>query len=111
MTRKHLIILLLSLVGCAAALPIITEEESHHAQSRWPAVSVRSLNKGRELYIDHCSGCHSLHLPHEYTESEWKKSIDEMGIKAKLVDSEKLLVYQYLLATRKTKQILPSPHP
>jgi hypothetical protein len=94
------------LIGCAVTLPYIIEDDAQQASRRWPDATVQSLNEGRSLYIDHCSGCHSLHPPNEYTESEWKKSLDEMALKAKLLDTEKQLVYQYLITAGRKK--LPS---
>ena len=54
------------------------------------------LTAGRKLYVDHCSGCHNLHFPEEYTPDQWKEQLDEMQVKAKISDGEKELIYQYL---------------
>ena len=56
------------------------------------------LIKGRTLYVDHCSSCHNLHLPNEYSAQEWKKKLDEMQAKAKITDPEKQLIFQYLVS-------------
>ena len=54
------------------------------------------LLQGRKLYVNHCSGCHNLHIPKEYNAEQWKKNIDEMQVKAKITDPEKQLILQYL---------------
>ncbi|MBK9985124.1 MAG: hypothetical protein IPP15_22665 [Saprospiraceae bacterium] len=56
------------------------------------------LLAGRKLYVDHCSGCHNLHFPKEYTEDQWKSNLDEMQVKAKITDDQKQLILDYLTA-------------
>jgi nitrate/TMAO reductase-like tetraheme cytochrome c subunit len=59
-------------------------------------VKQKELLRGRELYVNHCSGCHNLHLPKEYNADQWKKNIDEMQEKAKISDEDKQLILHYL---------------
>jgi len=54
------------------------------------------LLEGRKLYVSHCSSCHNLHLPDEYTAITWSHNLDEMQSKAKINDKEKLLIFNYL---------------
>ena len=60
----------------------------------------QQLLAGRKLYVDHCSSCHNLHLPHEYDSAGWIKRLDEMQEKAKITDEEKQLIFEYLTAER-----------
>ena len=54
------------------------------------------LIAGRKLYVDHCSGCHNLHFPEEFTSDQWEMQLDEMQVKAKITDEDKKLIFQYL---------------
>jgi mono/diheme cytochrome c family protein len=56
----------------------------------------KRLLTGRQLYVDHCSSCHNLHLPREYGDEGWKKQLDEMQVKAKITNEEKNLIFNYL---------------
>ncbi len=60
------------------------------------ATKQQQLLSGRKLYVDHCSGCHNLHLPKEYDAVGWKKELNEMQPKAKITDEEKQLIFEYL---------------
>jgi hypothetical protein len=60
--------------------------------------SFEKLQQGRQLYIDHCGSCHPLHLPNEFSEKVWRSKIDTMKIKAKITDSEKQEILDYLLS-------------
>jgi hypothetical protein len=55
------------------------------------------LMEGRTLYVKHCNGCHNLYLPNHFTESMWKKNLEEMQPKAKITDEEKKLILNFLL--------------
>ena len=59
-------------------------------------VKQKQLNTGRTIYVDHCSSCHNLHLPKEFNAEGWKKHLDTMQVKAKISDSEKQLILEYL---------------
>jgi mono/diheme cytochrome c family protein len=65
-----------------------------------PAVSdvaiQEKLMAGRKLYVGHCSGCHNLHFPQEYTAAQWDLQLDEMQVKAKITDQERELIQLYL---------------
>ena len=69
-------------------------------------VSLEHLNEGRALYVNKCSGCHSLKSPLKYSEKDWTKNLDEMQIKAKISDAQKELIYQYLInAPKEVKKV------
>ena len=60
------------------------------------ATKQQALLAGRKLYVSHCSGCHNLHFPKEFTADRWGKELDEMAVKAKINDEDKALIFQYL---------------
>jgi cbb3-type cytochrome oxidase cytochrome c subunit len=98
--NRLLFLLVFILAGCVAALPVITEKQYDKISNRWPGTTLPAVNKGRQLYIDKCAGCHSLHSPYKLTDDEWKKAINEMGLKANLTDAEKELILKYLLTAK-----------
>jgi cbb3-type cytochrome oxidase cytochrome c subunit len=99
MSRLHLLILLV-LVGCVTAIPVITEKQYKIISNRWPGTTLQELHSGRQLYIDKCAGCHSLYKPGALTDEEWRKAMDKMHLKANLTIAEKELVLKYLLSTK-----------
>ena len=88
------------LFGCSAALPVLTDEHVRRVQTRWPTASLHTLETGRQKYIDRCGGCHSLHLPSEFTEEQWRKALDEMHSRARTSVEEQELILRYIVAVR-----------
>ncbi len=84
------------LAGCASMLPEVTPDDARRAEERWPGTTQASLEQGRQKYIDRCGGCHSLHLPAEFTDAEWKRAVNEMQGRAKVGPEEKELILKYL---------------
>lgn len=58
--------------------------------------SYNQIMKGRQLYVNSCGSCHSLYLPHQYTESLWVTNLDEMQERSKINDEEKALILEFL---------------
>ena len=60
--------------------------------------TIDTLMLGRNLYIDHCSSCHNLHLPHKFTAIRWRENVNKMQVKAKIDDEQKAIILKYLIA-------------
>lgn len=84
------------LAACSPALYMPTMEDATRS-----GISTDSLMIGRALYTNHCASCHNLHLPEQYTRSQWKKEIPDMQQKAKISDEETRLITNFLLARSK----------
>ena len=84
------IFILAVLISCKPALYIPTEA---HVTTE---VTLQQLTEGRSLYVNSCGSCHSLHLPSEFTKERWLQEINEMQERAKINDSEKQLILNYL---------------
>lgn len=84
------------LSGCGGTLPLPTAEHRSYAQSRWQGKNV-NLDLGRDMYIEKCSGCHSLIAPTKFGEEKWVEEIKEMKVKAKLSDDEEFAILTYVL--------------
>ena len=86
--------------GCAAALPRPSAATAARAQGRWPETTLEQLEHGRAVFVQRCSGCHSLPLPDSRTEAQWIKVLDEMAEEAKLTPAERVLVERFVLTAR-----------
>ena len=82
--------------ACSPALYMPSMADASHA-----GVSTDSLLLGRTLYTNHCGSCHNLHLPEQYTRKHWEQEIPDMQRKAKISDSETMLITNFLLARSK----------
>lgn len=89
MKKAYLILFLQLLMSCASQLYVpLTSVNS---------ISVKDLRKGRELYVNNCASCHQLYSPEKYSHNEWVTILNEMQSRAKISDTDKQLVYQYLI--------------
>ena len=71
-------LVLLPLIGCAAALPHATEADAARVTSRYPDANVSQLEHGRALYVERCAGCHQLRDPASETPLAWPHLVAEM---------------------------------
>ncbi len=70
--------------GCAGHLPHPTDADGVKAARLWPGTTRTDLEYGRQLYVDNCSGCHSLHPPAAVLPEQWPGKVGEMKARAKL---------------------------
>jgi uncharacterized membrane protein len=89
------------ILSCATTIPQPTEIDAQRATKQWHDVHIQDLENGRMLYINHCSGCHSLHSPKYYTEQQWKKIFPGMAMRAHLAENDSELIFRYLLTFAK----------
>ena len=85
------------LTGCAGQIPVPTEDNVRIASGQWPGISLAALERGRALYIGHCSGCHTLYRPTDLPFSRWAVTVTEMARHARLTDEEAQAVIRYLV--------------
>ena len=52
--------------------------------------------QGRRLYMNACSRCHALYMPHSYFPDEWPYYVRKYGRKARLAKGQRDLVLRYL---------------
>jgi hypothetical protein len=58
--------------------------------------TLTELLQGRTLFINNCNSCHGLYSPDNYTATEWKSIISNMGPRTSMSSSEILLVTKYV---------------
>jgi cytochrome c5 len=86
-------------LGCgASAIPRPTDSHVSRVQAEWPGTTRQSLERGRDLYVARCSGCHSLFAPAAYPAARWRELLGKMGPRARLSREERELVLHYLIA-------------
>lgn len=100
-TRRALSVLWLVAAGvaaCSAGLPQPTAADASRAKARWPSASLEELDRGRDLYVRKCAGCHALKSPGEIEPGRWEKEVAEMrqDHEVELSDAEASAIVQYL---------------
>ncbi len=84
-----ILVLTVVIIACTSALYVPT------ANQETASVSITDLQAGRKLYIQKCSGCHTLFLPEKYTKDEWHYWINKMEVKVQMdsLDKHRILTY------------------
>lgn len=71
------------------------------AQSRWPDVTAKTLNEGKDLYYNGaCVNCHGAKKISRFSEEEWPSIMDRMAPKAQISDAQKDAVLKYAIAVK-----------
>ncbi|MGZ3423754.1 MAG: hypothetical protein ACXVEF_19890 [Polyangiales bacterium] len=97
--RRLLPSLLFLASSCATTqVPMPTAQQASAAAERWPGTTQEELVAGRTLFVERCSGCHTLPVPDSHTPDSWPKLIDEMADRSKLTKAERARVLHYLVA-------------
>jgi mono/diheme cytochrome c family protein len=89
MKKAILFGLFLLLASCATTLYVPLQSVG--------SISIENLKKGRELYVNNCASCHQLYMPNRYNEKQWIHNLDEMQVRAKISDTDKKLILDYLV--------------
>ncbi len=90
-----LVCLLLS--ACVSVIPVPDPTDGVWAQTRWPDTTLDSLSRGRALYVNKCSGCHSLYVPSTIAAARWPAMVERMTRRANLRDDERDLILRYVI--------------
>jgi hypothetical protein len=90
------LVLVIVLAGCVSALYVPTGKNVSDQ------ASLAELEKGRQLYIGKCGGCHSLFLPEKYNKEQWRHWVQSMEVKADINKEEGELIYKYLTGKQRT---------
>lgn len=89
---------LLLAAACVGQLPDPTDAHVAAASAQWPGTTRAQLVEGRRLYVNRCSGCHSLVLPSALAAGSWPSAVDEMAERSQLSPEEAATVTRYLVA-------------
>jgi cytochrome c1 len=84
-------------VGCASHLPEPGAADAMRAARLWPGTTVDDLHRGKQRYVQACSGCHGLFDPHEFASGRWPGFVKEMSGKLQLTSDELADLTRYLV--------------
>jgi hypothetical protein len=95
MKRTALVLAMAALAGCAVYLPQPDAMMAGGDDSR-----LVDLRAGRELYINKCSGCHSLIPVDRFDDAKWTSEVEEMFRlkKVKMTGDDRDRLLRYLTA-------------
>ncbi|MFM7727578.1 MAG: hypothetical protein ACKO7B_12810, partial [Flavobacteriales bacterium] len=75
--------ILLFLVACAAkkttTIGALNEADGARAAAKYPGATLATLQKGKLMYEENCSTCHSLKSTTDYNEEQWGKHVKRMA--------------------------------
>jgi hypothetical protein len=93
--KSRFLVLLLALAALAGCVVYLPEPDALMAGG--DDARLGDLREGRQLYINKCSGCHSLFPVDKYDGARWTAEVDEMlqlkKVKLTVEDRNKILGY------------------
>jgi hypothetical protein len=97
LVRSAAIALSLSAVGCAARLPEPNAADAARAAKAWPGTTVSDLHRGKQQYMQRCSGCHGLIDPHRFEAGRWPTFVKEMSGRLNITGDDLVDLTRYLV--------------
>jgi hypothetical protein len=105
LSRAALVLLAgVSIAGCAARLPEPSAADAERAAKTWPGTTVSDLHRGKEQYMQRCSGCHGLVDPHRFEAGRWPGFVKEMSGKLSISSREVVDLTRYLVVASQSPQ-------
>ena len=92
------------LAGCAARLPEPSSADAERAAKVWPGTTVSDLHRGKQQYVQRCSGCHGLFDPHQFEAGRWPGFVKEMSGKLSISVDEVADLTRYLVVASESPQ-------
>ena len=92
------------LAGCAARLPEPGAADAVRAARLWPGTTVGDLHRGKQRYVQACSGCHGIIDPHSFPSGKWPTFVKEMSGKMQLSPSDVTDLTRYLVVASESQQ-------
>ena len=84
--------------GCATRpLPEPSAADAVRAANLWPGTTVDDLHRGRQRYVQSCSGCHGLIDPHKFPQARWPGFVKEMSGRLQLSSNDLQDLTRYLV--------------
>ena len=91
--------------ACAGgALPEVTPAVEAAYAARWPTADAEQLRTGRALFVQRCSGCHTLPGPGKHDATGWEKTMAAMSSRAHLDAPGHEAVLRYLIFTSEARK-------
>jgi hypothetical protein len=102
--RRLILIAALGAVGCASRLPEPNAADAARAAKTWPGTTVSDLHRGRDMYVQRCSGCHGLVDPHQFEAGRWPRFVKEMSGKLRISGDDVADLTRYLVVASESPQ-------
>ena len=90
--------------GCASRLPEPNAADAARAAKVWPGTTVSDLHRGKQQYMQRCSGCHGLIDPHQFQAGRWPVFVKEMSGKLRISSSEVADLTRYLVVASESTE-------
>jgi len=97
-----LLLMSVSVISCSKKT-VSTFGLNHNESGQVAGFSEMDFKAGKKIYIQQCSGCHSLYLPSEYTVAEWKEILPVMFSKSKADTTEQRVINDYIMNSIESK--------
>ncbi|MDB4979649.1 MAG: hypothetical protein JWM82_401 [Myxococcales bacterium] len=95
--------LLAGVVGCATRpLPEPNAADALRAANLWPGTTVDDLHRGKQRYVQSCSGCHGLIDPHQFPQARWPGFVKEMTGRLQMSSNDVQDLTRYLVVASQT---------
>ncbi|MCC6750416.1 MAG: cytochrome c [Deltaproteobacteria bacterium] len=85
-----------TVAGCAPMAPLPNGDDVRWATARDPKASLASLERGRDLYVMKCAGCHHLPPPDTHPPERWPTLVSRMIKDTALPEADVRLIALYL---------------
>lgn len=100
------------LIGCAGrSIPEPTAKHVEFAEKGGYPSTLPSLRNGRKLYVNRCSGCHTLHGPAQFSSRDWPQIVLDMQSNAEINEDQARDVTRYLVALAAAHEASGAPRP
>lgn len=76
----------------------VSEQLLAVAKTKFENASLEQLSAGHDLYFGKCTNCHGAKKISKFPTENWPSIIDDMARKARISDTEKQAVLQYVTA-------------
>lgn len=88
--------------GCAPKLYMPAQQHVDWVSSTYNySGTIEEFEQARTMYTQYCQSCHDLHMPNEYTISEWEPIYAKMSLNISVPESTKRKIYYYIIAGAK----------
>ncbi len=111
MKKVILFVITAFLFSCGSArllVPVQTDAEV--MKSKFPAITLEELNKGKADFEAQCGNCHGYKNPLKKSEEQWKTTVPKMAAKAKKKAGREVIdeatqqsILKYLITMRTTR--------
>jgi hypothetical protein len=95
--RGFIAALMVGSAACGSTIPALTPASLVTAQRQWPSVTLADLERGRALYLERCSSCHTPFVPRQFAAQRWPALVGQMRTNAKLTSADEQDIVRYLV--------------